>query len=71
MANITPVFKKDDKNLSKNYRPVSVLPILPKDFEKTMQKQVMNQIMKYFSLLMSARLQKRFQCLIHSFVITR
>ena len=44
MANITPVFKKDDKNLSKNYRPVSVLPILPKDFEKIMQKHVMNHV---------------------------
>ena len=28
LADVTPVFKKDDANLTKNYRPVSVLPIV-------------------------------------------
>ena len=36
LADITPVFKKEDKNLAKNYRPVSVLPTLSKVFEKIM-----------------------------------
>ena len=38
LAVITPVFKKEDKNLAKNYRPLSVLPALSKVFEKIIQK---------------------------------
>ena len=34
LGDITPVFKKEDKNLAKNYRPVSVLPTFLKVFEK-------------------------------------
>ena len=30
LADVTPVIKKDDANLTKNYRPVSVLPIISK-----------------------------------------
>ena len=33
-ANIAPAYKKGDKQLINNYRPVSLLPIYPKDFEK-------------------------------------
>ena len=40
LADVTPVFKKEDKNLAKNYRPVSVLPTLSKVFERIMQNQV-------------------------------
>ena len=32
--NIIPVHKKNDKQLVKNYRPISLLPILGKIFEK-------------------------------------
>ena len=34
LADVTPVFKKDDANLAKNYRPVSVLPIVSKILER-------------------------------------
>ena len=34
LANVTPVFKKEDKQLIKNYRPISLLPICGKIFEK-------------------------------------
>ena len=34
VANVTPIFKKDDKQLVKNYRPISLLPICGKIFEK-------------------------------------
>ena len=32
-ADITPVFKKDEKFLKTNYRPVSILPTLSKNYE--------------------------------------
>ena len=34
LANVTPIFKKEDKQLVKNYRPISLLPICGKIFEK-------------------------------------
>ena len=33
-SNIIPVHKKNDKQLVENYRPISVLPIFGKSFEK-------------------------------------
>ena len=33
-ASFTPVYKKDDPTDKVNYRPVSVLPLLSKIFEK-------------------------------------
>ena len=44
LVDITPAFKIEEKNLAKNYRPVSVLPTLSKVFEKIMQKQVINHV---------------------------
>ena len=34
LANVIPIFKKDDKQLVENYRPISLLPICGKLFEK-------------------------------------
>ena len=33
LANVTPIFKKGDKQLIKNYRPISLLPIYSNIFE--------------------------------------
>jgi hypothetical protein len=34
LANVTPVFKKDDPTLASNYRPISLLSIISKTFER-------------------------------------
>ena len=34
MSNVCPIDKKESKNLKENYRPISLLPILGKMFEK-------------------------------------
>ena len=34
LANVTPIFKKNDKQLVKIYRPISLLPICGKNFDK-------------------------------------
>ena len=34
MANVVPVYKKNEKNFVQNYRPISLLPICGKIFEK-------------------------------------
>ena len=43
-GNIVPVHKKESKNLLKNYRPISLLPVFGKIFEKVMY----NSLFKYF-----------------------
>ena len=40
LANVTPIFKKGDKQLIKNYRPISLLPICSKIVEKTISKNL-------------------------------
>ena len=40
LANVTPIFKKGDKQLIKNYRPISLLPICGKILEKIIFKNL-------------------------------
>ena len=40
MANVTPVFKKEDPLDKSNYRPVSILPLLSKIYEKVIYNQL-------------------------------
>ena len=41
-ANVTPVFKKGNQNQKDNYRPISILPIISKIFEKLICRQLSN-----------------------------
>ncbi|MEO0684333.1 MAG: reverse transcriptase family protein, partial [Cyanobacteria bacterium J06649_11] len=41
-ANVVPVFKKGDKTIIKNYRPVSLLPVFGKIFEKCIFDSIYN-----------------------------
>ena len=49
LADITPVFKKDDSTKLKNYRPVSILPTASKIFERIIHKQITAFMEKYLS----------------------
>ena len=44
LANVTPIFKKGDKQLIKNYRPISLLPICGKMFEKIIFNHLYNHL---------------------------
>ena len=48
-ADVTPIFKKGDSTDVKNYRPVSVLPVMSKIFERILQKQINEYIDKFMS----------------------
>ena len=41
-ANIVPIHKKGDKQAVKNYRPVSLLPIYGKTFERCLYNKMLN-----------------------------
>ena len=49
LADLTPIFKKLECFLEKNYRPVSILPVVSKIFERIMQKQINSYVQKYLS----------------------
>ena len=46
LANVTPIFKKGDKQLIKNYRPISLLPICGKILEKIVFNNLYNYLNK-------------------------
>ena len=48
LTDVKPVFKKEDASLLKNYRPVSVLPVVSKISEKIMQKQILEFTDKHY-----------------------
>ena len=49
LSHVTPVFKKDDATLVSNYRPISVLSIIPKILEKVMFDQLYDAFQSLFS----------------------
>lgn len=51
-ARVTPVFKKDDKFLKENYRPISILPAFSKIYERIMH----DQLSSYFDSIFDPRL---------------
>ena len=53
MANITPVYKKGERNCKDNYRPVSILSNVSKIFERCMLEQISNYMNDFLS---------KFQC---------
>ena len=47
LAKVTPVFKKDDPQLGSNYRPISVLSIFSKIYEKCMYTRLYSFLEKH------------------------
>ena len=47
LMDVTPMSKKEDVSLLKNYRPVSVLPVVSKIYERIIQKQILEYIDKH------------------------
>jgi hypothetical protein len=45
-AQVTPLYKKNDPLLKTNYRPVSVLCICSKIFEKILEQQLSKKLLK-------------------------
>ena len=43
-ADIKPVYKKDDPFDKTNYRPISILPVLSKPFERCLHDQIYEYI---------------------------
>ena len=54
IARVIPIFKAGDRNQLGNYRPISILPIFSKIFEKIVFKQLYSFLNK-FDLLHSAQ----------------
>ena len=48
-ADITPIFKKIDRVIKENYRPISILPTFSKIYEKILYAQIYNYFNKIFS----------------------
>ena len=47
VADVSPIFKKDDPQKPKYYRPVSVLPVVYKVFERLLHKQMSLYVEEY------------------------
>ena len=49
LADVAPIHKKEDRTNKENYRPVSLLPVVSKLFERDMYNQINNYIDKFLS----------------------
>ena len=47
-TDITPIYKKRKRDMKDNYRPVNILPVLSKLYERYMFKQI-SEFLKIFS----------------------
>ena len=47
LADITPIFKKEDSRNKENYRPVSIPPHLSKAFQMVLYKQIDSFMSKF------------------------
>ena len=50
MANVVPVYKRDDKQNVRNYRPVSLLLIFQKIFERLIYNEMYSFFIEIYSI---------------------
>ena len=48
-SDVIPIHKKDEKTLMKNYRPISLIPVVSKIFERNMYNEIMSYIEEHLS----------------------
>ena len=60
-AEINPVYKKEDRLIKKNFRPVSVLPGISKIFENVINEQLVNYFQSIFNEMLNAY-RKNYSC---------
>ena len=51
-ANVSPIFKKDDPLHKENYRPVSILPLLSKAYEKLIYNRLPDYVEHIFNVIL-------------------
>ena len=56
-ANVSPIFKKNDPLDKENYRPVGILPLLSKVYEKSLYNQLSNHVENIFNVILLKRAQ--------------
>ena len=49
-ADVIPIYEKEERTSKENYRPVSLLPLISKLFERDMYNQILSYIEKHLSL---------------------
>ena len=49
-ANVVPIYKKESKNLLKNYKPISLLPFFGKIYERNIFRELFNISIKIIFL---------------------
>ena len=45
-SNVVPIHKKESKNLIENYRPICILPVFSKVFERIILKSLFNYFLE-------------------------
>ena len=51
-ANVSPIFKKDDPLDRENYRPISILPLLSKVYEKLLYNRLSDYVENIFNVIL-------------------
>ena len=54
LAQVTPIYKKEDPFIEKNYRPVSILPTLSKLYERVISDQLTSYFENIFNPFLAA-----------------
>ena len=53
LADVTLILKKEDPSRTKNYKPISILPIVSKIFERILHKQVSSYVDQFLNVEIS------------------